>query len=143
MRKRVVALLAVVGLAVVAVVFALPSGASPVSGSITTSLSGKDEVPKGDAKATGTATITFDVAKRTVCWKFRLTGVAAPTAAHIHEAPPGKAGAVVVPFGKAYKPSGCVAAKPAQIRELLDEPTEYYVNVHNAKYPAGVVRGQL
>ena len=141
MQKRLIALLAIAALAGG---FAVTSGAGPISGSITTSLSGRDEVPKGEEEGSGVATIKLDVANGKVCWTFRVSGVKGPNAAHIHKAPAGKAGPVVVPFfGGAYKPSGCASAKPALVRAILDNPTQYYVNIHNAEYPPGAVRGQL
>ena len=39
---------------------------------------------------------------------------------------------------------GCAGdVDPALIRELLRNPRDYYVNVHNAEYPGGAIRGQL
>jgi hypothetical protein len=39
--------------------------------------------------------------------------------------------------------SGCTSVDRAEIKEIIQHPEEYYVNVHNADYPAGAVRGQL
>ena len=64
-------------------------------------------------------------------------------AAHIHKGGPGVAGPVVVPFGAAYKSKGCVKAPAAVAAAIQKRPGAYYVNVHNAKYPAGALRGQL
>jgi CHRD domain len=32
---------------------------------------------------------------------------------------------------------------PGEVRLILDNPAAYYVNVHNAEYPSGAIRGQL
>jgi hypothetical protein len=53
------------------------------------------------------------------------------------------AGPVVVPFGKTFKAKGCVTSTAAITAAILRNPGAYYVNVHNAKYPAGALRGQL
>jgi hypothetical protein len=66
-------------------------------------------------------------------------------AAHIHEAPAGQAGPVVVglmpPTNGAA--SGCVSVARELARDILMNPANYYVNVHNAEFPAGALRGQL
>ena len=38
---------------------------------------------------------------------------------------------------------GCVAAGADLIKEIRQNPGNYYVNVHNADFPDGAVRGQL
>jgi hypothetical protein len=36
-----------------------------------------------------------------------------------------------------------VALDKALADKILDDPSGYYVNVHNTEYPGGAVRGQL
>jgi len=139
MRIRLLMLAALVGAAVPATALATRSATTELYASLV----GKTEVPKGDPKATGTAEVKLTPATGKVCWQFKLKGVAAPTAAHIHKGKPGTAGPVVVAFGTAYKREGCTTAPKAMINAILANPGGYYVNVHNAKYPAGAVRGQL
>jgi hypothetical protein len=114
----------------------------------TASMSGAQEVPANDSKATGTATITATGKK--LCYVItakKLDG--APQAAHIHSGKKGKAGAVYVTlFAKATplnygRVKGCVTAKPAQIKAIAATPSSYYVNVHTKKYASGALRGQL
>ena len=67
------------------------------------------------------------------------------TAAHIHESAAGKAGKVVVPLDapKSGSSKGCVDVDQAVIKEIMQNPSNYYVNVHNAEFKGGAVRGQL
>jgi hypothetical protein len=113
----------------------------------TAQLTGSVEVPAGDPSGSGTALIRLNVAEGLVCFKLTATGVDPLTAAHIHHGAVGVAGPVVVPL---IPPSpttgtskGCVSADPALIQDILNNPSQYYVNVHNAKFPAGALRGQL
>lgn len=107
-------------------------------------LTGTSEVPAGAMSGHAIVNLTLDATKGTVCWTFEgLSGIGKATAAHIHKAPAGKAGAVVVPFGAAYKAKGCQTAKRAVIDAIESTPNGYYVNVHTAKYPNGAIRGQL
>ena len=111
-----------------------------------TSLTGAAEVPgPGDADGTGTAEITVNPGQNQVCYKLAVANIAPATAAHIHEAPPTAAGPVVVTLGAPTSgtSSGCVTVMRALALEILKRPADYYVNVHNAPFPAGAVRGQL
>jgi CHRD domain len=70
-------------------------------------------------------------------------------AAHIHVAPAGEAGPVVVPlFGEpvnaATVPRACLTGLDKNLlKDILRSPQDYCVNVHNASFPNGAVRGQL
>jgi hypothetical protein len=132
--------------AVIAVA-ALGITAGPASAkTLNASMNGNVEVPKGDPDGTGTAKITTSRAKGRVCYDIKLSKVGSVTAGHIHKGGKGKAGAVVVPlFGAATtRPKGCVTGvKKSLIRSIDRNPGRFYVNVHNADYPGGAVRGQL
>jgi hypothetical protein len=39
--------------------------------------------------------------------------------------------------------SGCTSADPSLIKAIIQHPENYYVNVHNADFPGGALRGQL
>ena len=111
-----------------------------------TNLTGAAEVPgPGDADGTGTAQITVNAGQKQVCYKLRVSNIAPATAAHIHEAAPTAAGPVVVTLGAPTSgtSSGCVTVTRALALEILKRPADYYVNVHNAAFPGGAVRGQL
>jgi CHRD domain len=140
MRK--VALFALVFVILLATVGAAAAGGAPR----VTTLSGAEEVPPADPDGTGSAAITLNVGQGTVCWQLSVSGIALPaTAAHIHAAPVGVSGPVVVPLSAPTSgtSSGCTTADPVLIQRIIDFPELYYVNVHNAEFPSGAVRGQL
>ena len=139
MRLRIIVFVAMVAALVPAFALAQPSA---TAAKYVIALSGKYEVPKGPATGKGTATITITGTK--VCWAFTgLSGISKETAAHIHKAPAGKAGPIVVPFGGAFKAKGCIATTAALAKAIVAHPGAYYVNVHTVKYPAGAIRSQL
>ena len=122
---------------------ALASGQS-MSPVVSAKLKGSNETPKGDSDGTGLVIVHFNGKKGTVCWDFKaVKGIAAPNAAHIHKGKKGVSGPVLIAFGAAYKAKGCVKAPKATIEKIETNPNRYYVNIHNAKYPAGALRGQL
>ena len=123
---------------------ALAAGATAASqkgGSLHATLVGKAETPKGDPDGRGTAEVK--ITGRRVCWEIKVSKVQTIVAAHIHKGKPGVEGPVVVPFGKVYRSKGCTTTTAALAAAIRRTPSAYYVNVHNAKYPAGALRGQL
>jgi len=140
--RRLFVVAAVAALALPALALATAQAMSPV---VSAKLKGSNEVPtKGDPDGTGFVVVTFNANKGTACWKFKgVKGVAAPSAAHIHKGRKGASGPVAIAFGAAYKPSGCAKAPKATIEAIETNPNRFYVNIHNAKYPGGALRGQL
>ncbi|MDQ3769116.1 MAG: CHRD domain-containing protein [Actinomycetota bacterium] len=145
MRKT----LTVAGLATLtAGVIALPAAADSDKRALTTKLSGAEEAPgPGDPNGKGHATIRIK-GDDTVCFTIVTQRIDGSSAAHIHEAPSGEPGDVVVPLfagqSDATSRRGCVDdVDPELIEDLREDPSDYYVNVHNADFPAGAVRGQL
>jgi CHRD domain-containing protein/LVIVD repeat-containing protein len=120
---------------------------------LSTTLTGAEEVPgPGDPDGTGRATIRLNSRTRKVCFRLSWSNIAPPTASHIHEAPAGEAGDIVVTLFSSESPlpdtitgvSGCASDVSSDlIEDIIENPEEYYVNVHNADFPAGAIRGQL
>jgi len=112
-----------------------------------TELNGVAEVPgPGEPDGSGTATIRLNQGQGEVCFELTASGIEPAAAAHIHEGPEGVAGPVVVTLDPPTNgsSSGCVSDVDRDlIRNIIQHPEEYYVNVHNAEFPDGAVRGQL
>ena len=118
------------------------SAGTTASTKLEATLNGKaDGAPKTNK---GKAEVTLNAATGKVCWDFRLAKIdGKPNQAHIHKGKAGVAGNVVVPFGASYRRQGCTSAAKSLVKAILKSPGSYYVNVHNAKHPAGAMRGQL
>lgn len=134
-------------LVALATVLALPATAAAGGRPFAVSLVGANEVPPADPDGSGTAWLTLNYGRSEICWSITVEDIALPaTAAHIHLAPAGTAGGVVVtlsaPDANGWA-SGCTSASQELIKDIQQSPADYYVNVHNAVYPAGALRGQL
>ncbi len=113
---------------------------------LTTTMTGAAEVPgPGDTDGTGTARIIVNHGQARVCYALAVSNIAPATAAHVHRGAVGVAGPVVVPLGAPTDgdSDGCVDVDKALAKEILKYPARFYVNVHNADFPLGAVRGQL
>jgi hypothetical protein len=113
---------------------------------LTATLAGANERPVlGDPDGSGWFAATFNPGTGEVCYAYETTGVEPLGAAHIHLAPAGAPGPVVIPLEptSATGGSGCVTADRDLILAIIKDPGAYYFNVHNATYPGGALRGQL
>ncbi|HJZ75357.1 MAG TPA: CHRD domain-containing protein [Vicinamibacterales bacterium] len=143
-----------------------PSGTGTQT--FTATLRPSEEVPSvtgPEASGTGTVTITLNATKdtsgnvtaATATFAANLSGFPASTAiimAHIHQAPSGQSGNVVVSTNVAagevmltngsgsFTRSG-IAVTPDIASQLLANPAGFYFNVHSTLNPGGVARGQL
>ncbi len=107
------------------------------------SLSGANEVPAVTTTATGSGMIRV-ASDHTVSGSISTTGIDGK-AAHIHMAPKGSNGPVIVPLTKVADGSWIVpeGAKLTDTQYASYVTGDLYVNVHSAANPAGEIRGQL
>jgi CHRD domain len=146
-RRVTILLIASVGVLLACVASA--SASAEISGRVfTVDLTGAAEVNadgvpnQGDPDGSGTATLSINPGTGEVCWTIEVADVDPILAAHIHVAPSTAPGPIVVHLDP---DTGCTEAPIDQALALaiITDPSAYYVNVHNATYPAGALRGQL
>jgi CHRD domain-containing protein len=108
-------------------------------------LTGEKEVPgPGDPDGIGTAVVK--VYRAQVFFTLTVENIAPANASHIHLGLREEAGPVVAtlaPPPTDGSSSACVDIPRALSLELREHPSRYYVNVHNAEFPLGAIRGQL
>lgn len=105
-------------------------------------LTGAQEVPPVSTSASGSGTIRVD-ADGDVSGSVTTKGIQG-TAAHIHQAPKGQNGPVIIPLvknGDTYSvPPG---AKLTEAQMKAYKAGNLYVNVHSAQHKGGELRAQL
>lgn len=114
----------------------------PGSGAVKMTLSGAEEVPPVQTSASGSG--TFRVASDGAISGSVTTKGMQGTMAHIHHAPKGRNGPVIVPLAKkgdTYVVPEGRKLTGAQMKAF--EQGELYVNVHSARHKGGELRAQL
>ncbi|MBW8785950.1 MAG: CHRD domain-containing protein [Novosphingobium sp.] len=123
-----------------------PTETRPLGGiKLAATLTGAVEVPPGDPAGSGTFSARLNPGHDQLCYDLAVSNIATPTAAHIHRGGPGVSGPPVVMLQAPANGSvsACAAVTPAVADEILANPGGFYVNVHNAAFPGGALRGQL
>jgi len=133
---------------VVATVLAISSAALAGGRPFSTDLTGAAERPgPGDPDGSGHISLTINPGQREVCYDMHVADVAPIFAAHIHVAGVDDPGPVVVDLMPVFDADGdasaCVTGDRAVLVAIMANPAGYYVNVHNADFPDGALRGQL
>jgi CHRD domain-containing protein len=140
MRKALTA----VGVVAASLGAVLAAGAATTAGTtkLEANLRGSNE--GAPASNRGKTEIRLTPSTGKVCWETKITKIdGKANASHIHKGRKGVSGNVLVPLGAGFKRQGCTTAPKATVKAILKNPGGYYVNVHNAKHPAGAMRGQL
>ncbi|MDH3247396.1 MAG: CHRD domain-containing protein [Acidimicrobiia bacterium] len=135
--------------AVLMMIAAIPAAAG--GRPLTAEMNGANEVAAGDPDGTGTMHLTLNQGQGEICWDLEVADIQSPARAHIHRAAAGVNGPIVVFFFDLVIPDpipvafdGCVGGfDEGLIKDIRQNPENYYINVHNAEYPAGAIRGQL
>lgn len=97
-------------------------------------------------RRTGTVKLTLNQGKGEICFEILVSGIATATAAHIHEGAAGKSRRVVVmlsPPAADGSSKNCVKVEGDIIKKIQQNPKNFYVNLHNAEFADGAMRGQL
>jgi hypothetical protein len=110
-------------------------------------LLGGHELPApGDPNAFGVATLVITLPGQ-VCYSIVLRSPAAATAAHVHIGGGGTAGGIAfaLPVNASIpnRVANCIVAPAAALTAIRNDPSQFYVNVHNVAFPGGAARGQL
>jgi hypothetical protein len=144
LRRRIaIALVGSIGLLLASV---MPASADTAGRPFTVDLTGEAEVnalgepDQGDLDGSGTASLTINPGTGEVCWTIEVADVDPIVAAHIHVAPSTAPGPIVVHLDP---DTGCTDIDRDLALAIITDPSSYYVNVHNAAFTAGALRGQL
>jgi hypothetical protein len=150
MPKRLMLVVAVAFVVVSAVGTAIAVGQSSGSNNVLVAhLSGRNENPGADPNGRGGAAVVLTGSR--VCLSMSYSGLSKVVAAHIHHAPKGKNGPIVVDpkfttGGPAIRGTlgRCVTPNAGtSVSDIRNHPSDYYVNIHSTQFPAGAIRGQL
>ena len=113
------------------------------------SMSGDQAVPgPGDEDGQASGTLSIDDATSIIFWSLTYSNIANPAAMHIHTGAAGAGGSVAVPLnvdtsGAEGTLIGSTVAAADILRVILAIPSDYYLNIHNADFRPGAIRGQL
>ncbi|MES2832124.1 MAG: CHRD domain-containing protein [Pseudomonadota bacterium] len=107
-------------------------------------LSGAQQVPVVDTVATGKGLFTVTSTKM-ISGGITIDRLLTATAAHIHLAPRGRNGPVIVPLTKTgdYTWSIVESTRLTDTQYVQYISGDFYVNVHSEAHPNGEIRGQL
>jgi hypothetical protein len=113
-------------------------------------LSGSQEVPATTTPGFGNSTVTFDATRTNITVTITVANLGSPiNNFHIHEAPPGVSGPVVVNIiglGGTFNNGTMTGTFPIAAdvaTRMLQNPGNFYVNVHTVQFPGGAIRGNL
>jgi hypothetical protein len=117
------------------------AGGRPLS----TDLVGAEEPGGGDPDGSGHFSMTVNFGQSEICYDLTVADLDTVVAAHIHSAPAGINGPIVVPLEAPVdgSSSGCVTVEASLAKAIAKSPQVFYVNVHTVLFPGGAVRGQL
>src|SRR5262245_54941218 len=120
---------------------------SPVATGASSALMAALAPEGGNPTGSGSARLRLTPEQQEICFVLTVTGIELPaTAAHVHRGASGVNGSVVVslvPPSTSGGSAGCTSAPVSVINAILQHPADYYLNVHNARFPDGALRGQL
>ena len=130
----------------------LAGTAMAARGFVSAVLTGAEEAPPVVTDGSGTSEFKINTTKKKICYEIDVSNLSSPPlgyggGAHIHKGPPGEDGPIKItlkpPSGTDGQSSDCLRAKRGLLEAILENPSDYYVNIHTQNHEVGEVRGQL
>lgn len=113
-------------------------------------MTGAQEVPANASTAKGSFDGIFDPYSRVIAFRFEYSGLTAnATASHFHIGAAGVNGGVTLDFGPQGFQMGNKSGEFVKVLTLTQAQADalmagrMYVNIHNASFPGGEIRGQI
>ncbi len=101
----------------------------------------------GNTLGSGSASVRSNIGQGRICYSLTTTGLSDVNAAHIHygTGPNATQIAVPLPLPTPYNgtAAGCVNVVRALVKQILQHPGNFYVNVHTVAFPNGALQGTL
>ena len=147
--------------ALLLLVFGLLAGPAAAVGGRTFTLTLSGDVgpePGGDPDGSGTARISVNPGTQTVCFDIAVQDIAEPVepgpgigSVHIHFGSVTEIGGIAVdpeadfePTEDGFAASGCAEdVDRGLLVDILMNPENFYLNIHNVEFPGGALRAQL
>ena len=146
--KPFTGLLVLIGLILVVPAFSAAAGTTQLSAK----LKGNEEVPagSGDSNGKGEIFVAVKPKRQKLCFQLEFSKIEGASAGHVHKGLPGVDGPIKVTLFEANPATpgptaeGCARnQKKKLLRKIARDPEKFYVNIHNAEFPDGAIRGQL
>ncbi len=118
------------------------SSDNPVITRFVAHLNGSQETPLVKTSATGETTLTLNSDNSLTC-TVTTTDTRNANAAHIHVAPAGVAGPIIIPLNGGPTTWSCPSTVLTAEQLTALQEGRLYVNVHTVDHPAGEIRGQI
>ena len=112
---------------------------------LATTLLGSNEIPPAPDTSGGAVTVTINLGQGELCYMLTFSTTETVVAAHIHHAGAGSVAPPLIPLTAPVSgsSSGCIQVDQTVLKDILQNPEQYYVNVHTTAHPGGAGRGQL
>jgi hypothetical protein len=130
-------------------VFFAPASHAGTAAQFTVPFSGDQVVSgPGDPDGAGGVFVTLGRKTGTLCFFADTTNISTPlTVVHLHRGFAGQAGQVIAdlhgPSATDPDVSGCLNLGSALIRDIMKDPGNYYIDIHNQEFPEGALRAQF
>lgn len=124
----------------------VPPGLVAQTTTLVASLSSEQAGPyPADPDGSGTARIELLADAGRLCYELSVSDIEPATSSHLHQGSSGRIGPIRLQLEPPTdgESASCTRIDSDLLNALVASPAEFYVDVHNAAYPGGALRGQF